>query len=70
MRAEGSFEVKLEPAKDPVVPAERMLIKKTHSGNLVDTGIGQILSKRTESGAALCSEIEEFVGSNHSYILT
>ncbi|MCG7537555.1 DUF3224 domain-containing protein [Pseudoalteromonas sp. OOF1S-7] len=63
MKAEGSFEVKLDPAKDEVAPAGRMLINKTYDGDVIGTGVGQMLSKRTESGVAVYSAIEEFVGS-------
>lgn len=63
MKAEGTFEIKLEPAKDDVAPAGRMIINKTYSGGIVGTAMGQMLSKRTEGGAAVYSAIEEFVGS-------
>ncbi|HEY7772803.1 MAG TPA: DUF3224 domain-containing protein, partial [Marinagarivorans sp.] len=63
MKAEGAFEVKLEPAKDDAAPAGRMIINKTYTGSLVGAGTGQMLSKRTESGVAVYSAIEEFVGS-------
>ncbi|MEW5248029.1 DUF3224 domain-containing protein [Microbulbifer discodermiae] len=63
MKAEGSFEIKLEPANDKVAPAGRMIINKSYTGNMVGTGTGQMLSKRAESGVAVYSAIEEFVGS-------
>jgi len=63
MAATGSFEVKLDPQNDEVAPAGRMLINKVYSGGLVGSGIGQMISKRTESGSAVYSAIEEFEGS-------
>lgn len=59
MKATGSFEVSLEPQEDPETPAGRMLIHKTYSGDLSGTAIGQMLSKRVESGAAAYSAVEE-----------
>lgn len=58
----GSFEVTMEPQKDSDVPAGRMLIKKQYSGGLSGSGLGQMLSKRTESGTAAYVAIEEFDG--------
>lgn len=63
MKAEGAFEVKLESAKGDVAPAGRMIINKSYAGGMIGSGIGQMLSKRTESGVAVYSAIEEFVGS-------
>ncbi len=63
MKAEGSFEVKLDPVSDEIAPAGRMIINKTYTGDLIGSGIGQMLSKTTESGVAVYSAIEEFVGS-------
>ena len=62
MSASGSFDVKLEPQDDPSVPAGRMTIDKKYSGDLVGTGKGQMISKRTEGGASVYSAIEEFKG--------
>ena len=62
MKAEGAFEIKLEPATDDTAPAGRMIINKEYAGNIVGSGVGQMLSKRTENGAAVYSAIEEFVG--------
>jgi hypothetical protein len=42
IRAEGSFEVKLDPAKGEAAPAGRMIINKTYTANLVGTGLGQM----------------------------
>ncbi len=63
MTVSGDFEVKLEPQQDEQTPAGRMLIKKQYSGSLNGTGIGQMLSKRTENGASVYAAIEEFSGS-------
>jgi len=60
--AEGTFEVKLEPQNDEAAPAGRMLINKTYSGEMVGTGIGQMISKRIENGAAAYYAVEEFSG--------
>lgn len=61
MSAEGLFEVNLLPQNDEN-PAGRMLIDKTYSGDLVGTGIGQMISKRTTEGSAVYYAIEEFSG--------
>jgi hypothetical protein len=58
----GSFEVTMDPQKDSDVPARRMLIKKQYSGGLSGSGLGQMLSKRTESATAAYVAIEEFDG--------
>lgn len=63
MTASGIFEVKLEPQKDENAPAGRMIINKKYSGDVEGTGIGQMISKRTDSGVAIYSAIEEFEGS-------
>ena len=62
MTASGTFEVKLEPQADESTPAGRMLIHKEYSGGMVGKGVGQMISKRTESGVAVYAAIEEFVG--------
>ncbi|MFQ3245758.1 MAG: hypothetical protein ACI9SP_002406 [Arenicella sp.] len=59
----GSFDVIMEPQQDRDTPVGRMLIKKQYSGGLSGSGLGQMLSKRTERGTALYLEIEEFEGS-------
>ncbi|REL27830.1 DUF3224 domain-containing protein [Thalassotalea euphylliae] len=59
MTATGSFSVKLDPQQDRKTPAGRMLISKVYSGDIVGTGIGQMISKRTESGNAVYYAIEE-----------
>lgn len=63
MSARGTFEVELSPQEDAGSPAGRMLINKTYSGDLKGSGIGQMISKRTESGTAVYYAIEEFSGS-------
>ena len=40
-----------------------MVIDKTYLGDMNGSGIGQMISKRTESGAAVYFAIEEFSGS-------
>lgn len=63
MSAKGTFEVQLTPQDDGAVPAGRMLIEKTYQGDVVGSGTGQMISKRTESGTAVYYAIEEFSGS-------
>ena len=63
MQAKGQFEVKLEPQKDEDAPAGRMIINKTYSGDLIGSGVGQMISKRTAAGSAAYYAIEEFTGS-------
>lgn len=72
MLAKGKFEVDLEPQNDEGAPAGRMLIKKTYSGDLRGSGVGQMISKRTSFGAAVYYAIEEFTGevSGHSGAFT
>jgi len=62
MFARGKFEVNLEPQKNDAVPAGRMIINKSYSGGLEGSGIGQMISKRAEGGAAVYYAIEEFTG--------
>ncbi|MGI5310013.1 DUF3224 domain-containing protein [Rheinheimera sp. WS51] len=62
MSASGTFEVDLEPQNDQEFPAGRMVIRKKYSGDLEGSGIGQMISKRTEGGASVYSAIEEFEG--------
>jgi len=62
MSASGTFEANLEPQNDEATPAGRMTIFKEYTGGMVGTGIGQMISKRTESGTAVYSAIEEFKG--------
>ena len=62
MSATGSFKITMEPQVDENAPAGRMIINKEYSGGLVGTGVGQMISKRTESGSAVYSAIEEFEG--------
>jgi len=63
MSAEGTFEVDLTPQEDVGCPAGRMLIEKTYRGDMNGSGIGQMISKRTENGTAIYCAIEEFSGS-------
>lgn len=63
MSANGTFEVDLTPKEDIESPAGRMLIKKTYLGDMKGSGIGQMISKRTENGLAVYYAIEEFSGS-------
>ena len=63
MSANGTFDVDLAPQEDVGSPAGRMLIKKTYLGDMNGSGIGQMISKRTESGTAVYYAIEEFSGS-------
>ena len=58
----GIFEVKLTP-QDDSEPAGRMSIVKSYSGGMVGSGVGQMISKRTEEGTAIYFAIEEFTGS-------
>ena len=63
MTASGTFEVDLKPQEDVGSPAGRMLITKTYLGDMNGSGIGQMISKRTENGTAVYYAIEEFSGS-------
>ena len=63
MSASGTFEVELTPQEDSQAPAGRMLIKKAYKGDMNGSGIGQMISKRTECGTAVYFAIEEFTGS-------
>ena len=63
MSANGTFEVDLTPQEDEGSPAGRMLIKKTYQGDMKGSGTGQMISKRTQNGAAVYYAIEEFSGS-------
>ena len=63
MSAKGTFEVDLTPQDDAGSPAGRMVIDKTYRGDMSGSGIGQMISKRTESGVAVYYAIEEFSGS-------
>tara|TARA_R110002096_G_scaffold326134_5_gene520095 strand:- start:35786 stop:36157 length:372 start_codon:yes stop_codon:yes gene_type:complete len=62
MLAKGTFDIKLNPIPDDVPPVGRMIISKEYSGDMVGTGSGQMISKRTASGTAVYSAIEEFEG--------
>ena len=62
MSATGSFAITLTPQPEDAAPAGRMLINKVYSGGMQGSGVGQMISKRTASGAAVYSAIEEFSG--------
>lgn len=63
MVAKGTFEVSLTPQDDGSFPAGRMIIDKVYQGDLNGSGVGQMISKRTEGGPAVYHAIEEFSGS-------
>jgi len=62
MSAKGTFEVSLDPQTDEGFAAGRMLIDKTYAGDIVGRGVGQMISKRIEQGAAVYFAVEEFSG--------
>lgn len=62
MSVTGTFEVNLTPQHEDIPNVGRLLISKTYSGALQGIGTGQMLSKRTPSGSAVYSAIEEFEG--------
>ena len=62
MEAKGPFEVNLNPQQDETAPAGRMLIDKKYSGDFIGRGTGQMLSKRTPTGTAVYTAIEEVEG--------
>lgn len=62
MTIKGSFDIELTPQEDPTSPAGRMLISKAYTGGLSGKAKGQMLSKRTSSGTAAYTAIEEFEG--------
>ncbi len=63
MATKGTFDVSLEPQHGDAAPVGRMLIDKRYVGGIQGKGLGQMISKRTESGSAVYSAIEEFKGS-------
>ena len=63
MSAKGKFEVNLLPQENDEAPAGRMIINKSYQGGIVGSGVGQMISKGTESGTAVYYAIEEFTGS-------
>ncbi len=62
MAAKGTFDVDLTPQDDGDFPAGRMLISKNYAGDMVGSGTGQMISKRTDDGTAAYFAIEEFDG--------
>ncbi len=63
MAAKGTFEVTFEAQTDEGFPAGRRLIDKSYVGDVLGRGLGQMISKRTDDGAAVYYAIEEFSGS-------
>ena len=63
MNAKGTFDIKLSPQNDDGFPAGRMTIDKQYLGDMIGTGKGQMISKRTDGGVAVYYAIEEFSGS-------
>ena len=63
MTASGTFDIDLAPHEDAGFPAGRLLITKTYRGDMTGSGMGQMISKRTETGIAVYYAIEEFSGS-------
>jgi hypothetical protein len=63
MTTNGAFEVEMAPQADSLAPAGRMVLNKTYHGGMSGSGSGQMISKRTENGAAVYYAIEEFSGS-------
>ena len=63
MSANGTFDADLTPQDDVGFPSGRMLIKKVYSGDMIGSGTGQMISKRTEAGTAAYYAVEEFSGS-------
>ena len=52
MAVKGTFDVDLCPQNDKNTPAGRMVIEKKYTGAMVGLGLGQMISKRTDSGVA------------------
>ena len=63
MSAKGKFDINFAPQEDDTTPAGRMIINKSYQGDMEGSGVGQMISKRTESGTAVYYAIEEFSGS-------
>lgn len=59
----GTFTVDFEAQPDKHAPVGRMIINKKYAGGMEGIGIGQMISKRTETGIAVYYAIEEFTGS-------
>ena len=62
MNANGTFEIQLTAQSDTVFPAGRMTINKKYKGDMVGSGKGQMISKRTQDGPAVYFAVEEFKG--------
>ncbi|TLU67118.1 DUF3224 domain-containing protein [Thalassotalea litorea] len=65
MKATGNFDITMDPQTDDVAPVGRIVINKKYRGDLCGSGIGQMISKRTEDGHAAYAAIEEFTGTLH-----
>ena len=65
MAISGTFKVTLTPQDDGDFAAGRMLIEKTYFGALSASGSGQMISKRTPSGASAYFAVEEVSGTLH-----
>ena len=63
MSIAGIFEVQLSPQNDETAPTGRMIINKQYQGAMSGSGVGQMISKRTQAGMAIYYAIEEFAGS-------
>ena len=63
MRTSGTFEVKLDPQKDPEADFGRMILHKQFHGGLDATSVGQMLSVRTAvKGSAGYVALERVTG--------
>lgn len=63
MSITGHFDVDLTPQNDANSPAGRMIINKVYHGPMTGSGMGQMISKKTDRGASVYYAIEEFSGS-------
>lgn len=63
MIAKGTFEINMQPQTEDQMPAGRFTLDKEYSGDMEGKGLGQMISKRIEGGAAIYFAIEEFSGS-------
>lgn len=63
MIIKGSFDTEITPVVDDELDVGRMLIKKTYSGDMNGTGLGQMLSFRVATkGSGAYVAIEHFTG--------
>lgn len=63
MIAKGTFEINMVPQSEDQMPAGRFTLDKAYKGGMEGQGLGQMISKRIEGGAAIYFAIEEFSGS-------